>query len=79
MGFQIPCPVCGLRSVYEFKFGMEVKSPPETNADLKTWNTYHYFNRNICGVHEEWWYHGGGCGSWFKLKRDTSSNEIIED
>jgi len=79
MGFLIPCPNCGLRDVYEFKFGGEVKAQPGSEADLKAWRHYLYFNENLSGVQEEWWYHTAGCGDWFKLKRDTATNEIIED
>ncbi len=28
MSFLIPCPHCGNRSVYEFRFGGEVKAAP---------------------------------------------------
>lgn len=79
MGFLIPCPNCGLRDVYEFKFGMEVKEGPGPDVSLKEWRHYHYFNQNVNGIHEEWWYHAAGCGAWFKVKRETSTNKIIED
>jgi sarcosine oxidase subunit delta len=48
------------------------------DADLKTWRHYFYFRKNACGVQEEWWYHGAGCGEWLKLKRDTKTNKVIE-
>ena len=51
MGFLIPCPNCGLRDVYEFKFGMEVKEGPGPDVGLKEWRHYHYFNQNVNGVH----------------------------
>ncbi len=78
MGFKIPCPNCGPRDVYEFTFESEVRSRPSIEADLKTWRHYCYFRKNTCGVQEEWWYHGAGCGEWLKLKRDTETNKVIE-
>lgn len=77
MGFKIACPNCGRRSVYEFTFGSEVKTPPDSDASLKMWRQHLYFNNNLCSFQEEWWHHTAGCGEWLKLWRDTASNEII--
>ena len=79
MGFLIPCPNCGLRDVYEFKFGAEVKKEPASDVTLEQWRDYLYFNENLSGIHDEWWYNSAGCGSWFKIKRNTQTNEIIEE
>ena len=77
MGFLIPCPNCGPRDAYEFKFGGESKNSPAANANLKDLRHYFYFNKNVAGVHEESWYHGA-CESWLVVKRDTVSNTVIE-
>ncbi len=79
MGFKIPCPNCGLRDAYEFRFGYESKKAPHADADLRTWREYLYFFENTCGIQEEWWCHSAGCGAWFKVKRDTSTNEILTE
>ena len=79
MGFKIPCPNCGERNVYEFSFGSEFKEQPSPEAGIKEWRQYLYFNENVCGVHEEWWYHFAGCGTWFKIKRDTLTNKILKE
>ena len=34
MSFLLPCPNCGKRSVYEFRFGGEVKQGPAANARI---------------------------------------------
>lgn len=78
MGFKIPCPNCGIRDVYEFSFDSEVRFRPQVDSDLKTWRHYLYFRKNTCGVQEEWWYHGGGCCEWLKIKRNTETNEVLE-
>jgi heterotetrameric sarcosine oxidase delta subunit len=77
MGFLIDCPYCGPRSVYEFKFGGENKAQPSPEWELKDWRYYFYFNKNVNGPSDEWWYHGGGCGAWLRIKRNTGTNEVI--
>ncbi len=76
MGFLIPCPNCGPRDVYEFKFGGECKNTPAANASLRELRHYFYFNRNVAGEHEESWYHDA-CESWLLIRRNTLSNTVI--
>ena len=77
MGFLIHCPNCGPRSVYEFKFAGEQKAQPGPGAGSKEWRHYFYFNRNVNGPNEEWWYHSGGCGAWLRVNRDTATNRVM--
>jgi len=79
MGFLIPCPNCGRRDVYEFKFGLEAKEAPGPASEMREWRHYLYFHENKSGIQEEWWYHAFGCGAWFKIRRDTTTNEILPD
>ncbi len=79
MAFMIPCPHCGPREVGEFKFGGEVKAPPGPEADLEAWRRYNYHPGNRAGLQEEWWFHAWGCQTWFKIRRDTSTNRIMTD
>lgn len=75
MSFLIPCPYCGERNIYEFRFGGEVKSrPDEKLATPEQWADYVYLSKNVHGPQEEWWYHSQGCGCWFTLWRDTRTN-----
>ena len=79
MSFQIPCPNCGLRDIYEFRFGGEVKTRPEENdVSPQEWADYVYNAQNARGPQQEWWYHTKGCGCWFTLWRDTSTNLPVE-
>jgi sarcosine oxidase subunit delta len=78
MGFQINCPNCGFRDVYEFKFGGEAKERPGPDADIREWRHYIYFNKNANGIHEEWWYHTFGCRTWIKITRNTATHQIIQ-
>ena len=76
MAFLINCPNCGIRDVYEFRFGGEIASRPERSSNRAEWLKYYYFNENIAGEQNEWWYHATGCRDWLIAKRDTVTNTI---
>jgi heterotetrameric sarcosine oxidase delta subunit len=78
MSFLIPCPHCGKRSVYEFRFGGEVKQRPAAGSSDEVWLDYTYTNVNAAGVQREWWYHRAGCREWLQAVRNTVTNEVIE-
>lgn len=80
MSVTITCPVCGVRDGYEFRFGGEDKGArPETEAlsTPEAWAEFVHMNRCVAGVQTEWWYHRDGCGSWFKIDRDTRTNQPV--
>ena len=79
MAFLINCPNCGRRNPYEFSFGGECKTTPAADADVKTWCEYLYFNENMSGFQNKWWFHTTGCGEWVKIRRNTVTHEIIEE
>ena len=74
----IPCPCCGPRNQIEFAYGGDatVKRPP-VDAPHAAWFEYVYLRDNPCGPHEELWQHSAGCRSWFKVRRDTRTHEIL--
>jgi sarcosine oxidase subunit delta len=76
MSFLVPCPNCGPRSVYEFRFGGELRRRPQSDAPDSDWVDYIYNRANINGKQKEWWYHRDGCGKWFIAERDTTSNIV---
>ena len=76
MSFLLKCPHCGERSVYEFRFGGEVRKRPAPDAAAEAFLSYVLAKRNIAGFQWEWWYHRAGCGEWFKAHRNTLTNEI---
>jgi heterotetrameric sarcosine oxidase delta subunit len=78
MSFLLPCPHCGPRSVYEFRFGGEVKQQPPIDAPETAWIDYRFNRANIAGVQREWWFHRSGCGQWIQAVRNTVSNEVLE-
>ena len=77
MSFRIPCPQCGERSAYEFRFGGEVLTRPQSGADHDAWYRYSFVRRNEMGTQTEWWYHRFGCRQWLQAVRDTRTNRVI--
>ena len=78
MSFLLRCPYCGERSVYEFRFGGEVKERPKAGAPEQAWIEYTYNRTNEAGVQKEWWYHRSGCRQWLQAVRNTVTNEVTE-
>jgi sarcosine oxidase subunit delta len=78
VSFLLPCPHCGPRGVYEFRFGGEVKQRPTPDAPEDYWVDYIYTKENEAGVQKEWWYHRDGCRQWMQAVRNTVSNEVLE-
>ncbi len=78
MSFLLRCPHCGDRSVYEFRFGGEVKPRPAPGASEEEWVNYAYNRTNSAGVQTEWCYHRSGCRQWIKAVRNTRTNEVLE-
>lgn len=77
MSFLVKCPNCGVRSVYEFRFGGEWLNRPLPSAPDRDWLGYLYNRENVNGVQKEWWFHRDGCGQWFVAERDTTTNFVI--
>lgn len=76
MSFLLPCPRCGPRDVYEFRFGGEVQRRPAPDATETEWSAYRYLRENVAGVEREWWFHRLGCRRWFQADRDTRDNRV---
>jgi heterotetrameric sarcosine oxidase delta subunit len=76
MSFLLPCPECGPRDVYEFRWGGEQSQRPPAGASREAWMEYLYARSNVAGVQQEWWYHRMGCRRWFLAVRDTRTNEV---
>ena len=78
MSFLIRCPECGARSVYEFRFGGEVKSRPSPGASETEWQNYCFTKANRAGEQTEWWFHRSGCRQWLQAVRNTVTNEVVK-
>ena len=75
----IRCPWCGPRDHTEFVYGGDAtaKRPadPLVTSD-EEWFAYIYLRDNPKGPHTEYWQHVLGCRRWFKLTRNTATNEL---
>jgi len=77
---RLPCPHCGLREASEFRYGGDAtkKRPDHDDTDPAAWHDYYFIFDNPKGPHEEFWQHALGCRQWFRIGRDTATNEVIE-
>ena len=76
MSFLLRCPHCGERSVYEFRFGGEVKARPAPSASEEEWVRYLFAKDNKAGEQIEWWFHRSGCRQWLQAERNTVNNQV---
>ncbi|MEW9834703.1 sarcosine oxidase subunit delta [Mesorhizobium marinum] len=73
----IACPFCGPRENGEFTYLGDAKPKrPEPDAGADAFHDYVYLRDNVAGEMDELWYHGGGCRSWLKVRRNTMTHEI---
>ena len=93
MTFRLTCPVCGKRDVYEFTFGGQERGPRPEQEGLSAEEHFRWVQFRMIpgvagagthaaqrgGVQREWWYHGQGCGVWFRTMRDPAANREVED
>ncbi len=76
----IPCPFCGVRPETEFVCAGELLARRPADPDAvgdAAWADYIVGRANTRGVHAERWWHVRGCGSWFVLRRDTVSHQLL--
>lgn len=76
----IECPYCGPRPEIEFSYGGQAHlARPQRPAELddQAWCDYLYTRANVQGVHAERWRHARGCGRFFNVLRDTTSDRIL--
>ena len=78
MSLRIPCPTCGDRSVPEFVHG-EIRRVPDHLTDPPERDQDFAFNHDTEeGVVAERWFHAQGCRRWFEIRRDTTTDRIVE-
>jgi len=74
----IPCPWCGPRNQIEFTYGGDATvQRPDIDAPDTAWFSYVYLRDNPFGPHDELWLHSAGCRTWFKVRRDTRTHDIL--
>ncbi len=76
----IHCPVCGMdRPELEFRNGGQgdIKRPDPNACDDDAWAAYLYLRHNPKGAYVERWRHTHGCGRFFTVRRDTSTDKFL--
>ena len=78
---RIHCPFCGERDVSEFSYLGDATvmrpDPASPDADTAFFEAV-YLRDNPAGPHDELWYHGSGCRSWLRVRRNTRTHEILD-
>jgi heterotetrameric sarcosine oxidase delta subunit len=75
----IPCPWCGPRAELEFGYGGQASIAYPADPDALTdeeWAAYLFLRDNPRGELDERWVHTAGCRRWFRVRRNTATNEI---
>ena len=77
---RIPCPFCGERDVSEFTYLGDANAarpdPGSLDAAAKFLDAV-YLRDNPAGEHDELWYHGSGCRTWLRVRRNTLTHQIL--
>ncbi len=55
----------------------DAAAPCATTRPIEEWYAYVYLRDNPKGPHDELWLHSAGCRSWFKVRRDTRTHDIL--
>lgn len=73
------CPGCGRRPVEEFSFGGEPRGVPDriTDPDERDVDSAWMYD-NLAGVTTERWFHRAGCRRWLTLRRDTTTDTVVD-
>ena len=83
---RLSCPLCGPRDRREFySYGSDdylnrPHSDPQADASSggwsDAWEDYLHLRDNPAGPTRELWYHGGGCGAWLVVMRNTATHAV---
>lgn len=72
----VPCPNCGPRNHEDFQYMGETTSRPKPDSTSTEWRSYLYMRDNSAGWLNETWFCSSGCRRYFRLQRNTISNEF---
>lgn len=75
---RIKCPLCGERDLREFSYTGDAVAlnRPAPDAGGAAWDSYVHLRPNPAGETRDLWHHGGGCGAWIIVTRDTITHLI---
>ena len=73
----VPCPFCGPRNSADLHYVGESHARPDPDtATPREWRSYLYMKQNPAGWLRETWYCRSGCRRYFKVERNTATNEF---
>ena len=73
----VPCPHCGPRNMSDLRLvGESVARPDPHTTTPEEWGEYLYLRDNVADWQFETWYCRAGCRRFFKLERNTATNEF---
>ncbi|MEO1067262.1 MAG: sarcosine oxidase subunit delta [Pseudomonadota bacterium] len=78
--FMITCPYCGERDQSEFSNGGEAHIVrPEWRDDMTDaeWADFVFLRHNKKGIIAERWCHTAGCGKWFNVLRNSTTDRML--
>ena len=79
MSIRITCPHCAERTLEEYVYGEMFDEVPVGPGDAAAWEVDRSFmHNNAEGPVREAWFHLYGCRRWIVVKRDTTTDEILE-
>jgi heterotetrameric sarcosine oxidase delta subunit len=76
---ELDCPRCGRRPLDEFVFGGERRTAasPIADQDARDFDEVWIFD-NPDGPTTERWFHAAGCRRWLTVRRDTSTDTVLD-
>ncbi|MEM9011640.1 MAG: sarcosine oxidase subunit delta [Pseudomonadota bacterium] len=76
---RLTCPLCGARDLREFSYRGDARlmRRPAAGAAMEDWHAYLHLRDNPAGPHEELWLHATGCRAWLRVRRDTTTHEVL--
>ena len=77
---RIHCPLYGPRDRREFYYmgSEDYLKRPAPEALPEAWDALLHLRDNPAGLTRDLWYHEGGCASWLRVTRFTTTHEITE-
>jgi sarcosine oxidase subunit delta len=69
-----------MRPEIEFVYGGQaaIARPAGDGVTDQQWADFLYARTNVKGVHHERWRHVYGCGRFFNVRRDTTTDQFVD-
>lgn len=78
MSIRITCPHCGERTLEEYVYGEMFDVPDQIRDPVAREVDRSFMHNNLEGPVREAWFHLYGCRRWIVVRRDTTTDQILE-